>query len=50
LSERGLLDYEVVDRLFAAHRAGRGDWSAHLWNLYTVSAWHDHWIAGRRPD
>jgi asparagine synthase (glutamine-hydrolysing) len=49
LSERGLLDYDIVDRLFAAHRAGRGDWSTHLWNLYTVSAWHDRWIAGREP-
>jgi asparagine synthase (glutamine-hydrolysing) len=45
LRERGLLDYGVVDSLFAAHRAGRGDWSKHLWNLYTVSAWHDRWIA-----
>jgi asparagine synthase (glutamine-hydrolysing) len=46
LAERGLLSYDVVDRLFAAHRAQRGDWSKHLWNLYTVSRWHDYWIAG----
>ncbi len=47
LAGRGLLDYDRVDRIFAAHRAGRGDWSKHIWNLYSVSAWHDRWIDGR---
>ena len=47
LGERGLLDMDQVVRLFAAHRAGRGDWSYHLWNLYSVSAWYDRWVAGR---
>jgi asparagine synthase (glutamine-hydrolysing) len=47
LRERGLLDPERVDGLFAAHRAGRGDWSYHLWNLYCASVWYDRWIAGR---
>ena len=47
LRERGLLDVDQVVRLFAAHRAGRGDWSYHLWNLYSVSAWYDRWVAGR---
>ena len=47
LRETRLLNYGQVDRLFSAHRAGRGDWSKHLWNLYTVSVWHDRWIAGR---
>lgn len=45
LAERGLLDYDVVDGLFLAHRRGRGDWSKHLWNLYCVSRWYDRWIA-----
>ena len=45
LAQRELIDYGVVDRLFAAHRAGRGDWSKHLWNLYCVSEWYDQWIA-----
>ena len=48
LAERGLLDYDVVDRLFEAHRAGAGAWEYHLWNVYSVSAWHDRWVAGRR--
>jgi len=45
LAERGILDYDVVDDLFAAHRHGRGDWSKHLWNLFCVSRWYDHWVA-----
>lgn len=49
LMERGLIDLERVDELFAAHRAGRGDWHKHLWNIYNVSLWHDRWIAGRAP-
>jgi asparagine synthase (glutamine-hydrolysing) len=45
LAERQLLNYDVVDRLFAAHSRGRGDWSKHLWNLYCVSRWYDRWVA-----
>jgi asparagine synthase (glutamine-hydrolysing) len=45
LRERELLDYEIVDDLFAAHARGHGDWSKHLWNLYCVSGWYDRWIA-----
>jgi asparagine synthase (glutamine-hydrolysing) len=47
LAERGLLNYDLVDRLWDAHRAGPANWSFHLWNLYNVSAWYDHWVAGR---
>jgi asparagine synthase (glutamine-hydrolysing) len=49
LAERGLLDYEAIDGLWRAHRAGRGDWAFQLWNIYNVSAWHDYWVAGRVP-
>jgi len=49
LAERGLLDYEQVDRLWDAHRSGRGDWAFQLWNLYNVSVWHDLWVARRAP-
>jgi asparagine synthase (glutamine-hydrolysing) len=45
LRERELLDYGLVDDLFAAHARGHGDWSKHLWNLYCVSGWYDRWIA-----
>ena len=47
LAERGLLDYARIDDLWKAHRHGRANWSFQLWCLYNVSAWHDHWIAGR---
>jgi asparagine synthase (glutamine-hydrolysing) len=47
LVERGLLDYDRIDELWAAHRSGRAEWSFQLWNLYNVSAWHDYWVAGR---
>ena len=47
LRERGLLDIDQALGLFAAHRAGHGDWSYHLWNLYSVSAWYDRWVVGR---
>jgi asparagine synthase (glutamine-hydrolysing) len=52
LADRGLLDYDEIDRLFAAHAAGRADFSYHLFNLYSISVWHDRWIAGARkkPD
>jgi asparagine synthase (glutamine-hydrolysing) len=47
LAERGLLDYARIDELWEAHRRGRANWSFQLWSLYNVSAWHDHWVAGR---
>jgi asparagine synthase (glutamine-hydrolysing) len=47
INDSGILDVERVRELFTAHRAGKGDWSKHLWNLYSVSAWHDYWISGR---
>jgi asparagine synthase (glutamine-hydrolysing) len=47
LAERGLLDYARIDELWTAHRSGRANWGFQLWNIYNVSAWHDHWVAGR---
>ena len=47
LIERGTLAREPIQRLLAEHRSGRMDWSYHLWNVYTVCAWHDRWVAGR---
>jgi asparagine synthase (glutamine-hydrolysing) len=46
LAERGLLDYDFLDGLWARHFAGRGDWGGQLWNIYNVSKWHDYWVAG----
>jgi asparagine synthase (glutamine-hydrolysing) len=47
LAERGLLDYDRLDEMWAAHREGPVNWAFHLWNIYNVSAWHDYWIAKR---
>jgi asparagine synthase (glutamine-hydrolysing) len=47
LAQRGLIDYDEVDRMWEAHRRGPVNWAFHLWNLYNVSAWYDYWIAGR---
>jgi asparagine synthase (glutamine-hydrolysing) len=46
---RDFLDDEQVGRLFAAHRSGAGDYSQHLWNLYSISSWYDRWIEQREP-
>ncbi|HWG56382.1 MAG TPA: asparagine synthase (glutamine-hydrolyzing) [Gaiellaceae bacterium] len=48
LAERGLLDYDRIDRLWDAHRRGTANWAFQLWNVWNVSAWHDLWIAGSR--
>jgi asparagine synthase (glutamine-hydrolysing) len=48
LAERGLIDYDAVDAMWTAHRSGPVNWAFHLWNLYNVSAWYDHWVAGRK--
>ena len=45
LREENLLDYDHVERLFLAHKAGARDHSWHLWTLYNLSRWYDHWIA-----
>jgi asparagine synthase (glutamine-hydrolysing) len=46
LVAQGMLRIEPIDRLFAAHRAAKADWSYHLWNVYNACAWHDRWVAG----
>jgi len=45
MREENLLDYDHVERLFLAHRASARDHSWHLWTLYNLSRWYDHWIA-----
>jgi asparagine synthase (glutamine-hydrolysing) len=48
LAERGLIDYDEVDRLWGLHRAGT-NMGMQLWTLLNVSAWYDQWIEGREP-
>ncbi len=47
LRAEGLFDYEHVRSLFEIHRAGGRDHSWHLWTLYNLSRWYDHWIDRR---
>jgi asparagine synthase (glutamine-hydrolysing) len=47
LHAEGYFDEAAVAALFRRHRAGR-DLSLPIWILYTLGAWHDRWVAGRR--
>lgn len=41
----GVMDRDVVAAMFADHMDGRRDNALHLWTLFNLTAWHDHWIA-----
>jgi asparagine synthase (glutamine-hydrolysing) len=47
LRAEGLFDADAVAGLFRRHRSGR-DLSLPIWTLYTLTAWFDRWVAGRR--
>ena len=44
LMERGIFNRAHVATLFTEHREGRRDNALHLWCLFNLAAWHDHWI------
>jgi asparagine synthase (glutamine-hydrolysing) len=44
LKERGLLNYEYVERLIGAHGRRHADHNFRLWNLVTLSLWYDYWF------
>ena len=44
LMERGYFNRSHVATLFRQHRQGRRDNALHLWTLFNLAAWHDHWI------
>ncbi|HWP42992.1 MAG TPA: asparagine synthase (glutamine-hydrolyzing) [Blastocatellia bacterium] len=44
LRRRDLFDYDHVRRLLAEQRAGRINYSFHLWSLLNLSLWYDRWI------
>ena len=46
LFDLGLLDRDHVAGLFRGHFDGRKDNALHLWALFNLAAWYDHWIAG----
>lgn len=45
LMKDGYFNQEHVARQFKAHREGRQDNALHLWLLFNLTAWHDHWFA-----
>ncbi len=47
LMERGFFRRDAIARRFQEHREGRKDHALHLWMLFNLAAWHDHWIGGR---
>ena len=47
LHDHGWFDLGFVSWMFAQHRQRRQDWSLHLWLLYNLSSWYDHWIGSR---
>jgi asparagine synthase (glutamine-hydrolysing) len=44
LRDRGLLDFDAIDRMVAAHRAGSEGHAFQLWILLNLFVWYDHWI------
>lgn len=44
LRDRNILNYEYVQKLIAAHQTGRADHNFRIWNLISLSLWHDYWF------
>ena len=44
LMKDGYFDRDHIARRFKGHRDGRQDNALHLWLLFNLTAWHDHWI------
>src|SRR5437773_12424113 len=42
--QEDLVVYDDVERLFLADRASARDDLWHLWTLYNLSRWFDHWM------
>ena len=45
LRDRGILNYDYIEKLIAAHQTGRVDHNFRIWNLVTLSVWYDYWFA-----
>jgi len=44
LMKDGYFDQDHIARRFKSHRDGRQDNALHLWLLFNLTAWHEHWI------
>lgn len=41
----GPFNRDHITKLFKGHREGRLEGALHLWLLFNLTAWHDHWIS-----
>ncbi len=44
LVKDGPLKANYIGDLFNQHRAGQADHALHIWTLFNLTAWHEHWI------
>lgn len=47
LMERGFLNRDHIAGMFRQHHNRQRDNALHLWTLFNLTSWYDHWIAGR---
>ncbi len=44
LVKNATLNRDYITARFKEHRAGAADHALHIWTLFNLCAWHDHWI------
>ena len=44
LVKNKILQKDYITARFKEHRAGQADHALHIWTLFNLCAWHDHWI------
>lgn len=44
LVENATLNRSYIIKRFKEHRAGSADHALHIWTIFNLCAWHDHWI------
>lgn len=44
LKELNLLNYDYIEKLFAAHQQGKANNQFRIWTLITLSRWYDYWF------
>ena len=44
LMDRGFLNRDHIAEKFRDHREARHDYAIHLWTLFNLTSWYDHWI------
>lgn len=44
LDEQGLIDSDMVSRIWQEHLSGRRNWQTHLWDVLMLQSWYSNWI------